>query len=613
MKEKLEVLITQKGAKEASQQQSDYKKALAGTAKQLAKTLVSVYALKKGYDLINQSIKNYREEFKLTAQTNAIIRATGQAAGFTTEKIVKMADELQDLTGISDTVIMTAQNMMLTFRQVQGEVFERSIGLLADMSTLFGSVQAAAIQVGKALNDPITGLTALRRVGITFTETQQNMIKRFQETNQIAKAQNIILDELENQFGGTAKAMALNSDKLKASVVDVSKMIGGFFEPIVQAAAGDLLVLTKKILALNDAMDDNSDTVKNLSSYYKEFDRSESIRAIELQFSDMLFSLGKTEEEINTILRGSDEDRKKLDDARISYWESYKNITSDFYDFQLSQTEEYIQRLIELGISEIEAEAIKNDMLKKIYEDRFDITSRALPSVNFEPGQMPELNLDVPDAQPVDDYFEHWTDGYKRIAVQQAKLESELNGFINDIKAGTSVWESFGNMAVKILQEILVKQLAVRLAGVLPGGSFAGMFGNLLFGSDGGAGGGGHILGGSITNYGNGNVNVRPHKKAMFGSDFFIPPGYPNDTYIMGLTSGEHAEITPAGESGGLSKKMDSMISILRSMNSNRGNQASGSQVISVNIDGETFIKQIVKPIENRLIKQNVNFEDYRQ
>jgi hypothetical protein len=37
------------------------------------------------------------------------------------------------------------------------------------------------------------------------------------------------------------------------------------------------------------------------------------------------------------------------------------------------------------------------------------------------------------------------------------------------------------------------------------------------------------------------------HGKAL-GADFVVPPGYPNDSYRMGVQSGEHVQVTPAGE-----------------------------------------------------------------
>jgi hypothetical protein len=69
-------------------------------------------------------------------------------------------------------------------------------------------LKGSAVQLGKALNDPIAGVGALSRVGVTFTETQKDMIKTMVEAGNVAGAQTLILDELGKEFGGSAKALA---------------------------------------------------------------------------------------------------------------------------------------------------------------------------------------------------------------------------------------------------------------------------------------------------------------------------------------------------------------------------------------------------------------------
>ncbi|MES2155937.1 MAG: hypothetical protein V4510_12455, partial [bacterium] len=62
------------------------------------------------------------------------------------------------------------------------------------------------IKVGKALNDPTKGLTALSRVGILFTDQQKKQIKALQKSGDLLGAQKIILKELGTEFGGSFAA-----------------------------------------------------------------------------------------------------------------------------------------------------------------------------------------------------------------------------------------------------------------------------------------------------------------------------------------------------------------------------------------------------------------------
>jgi hypothetical protein len=73
---------------------------------------------------------------------------------------------------------------------------------------LDGDLKGASIQLGKALNDPVANLSALSRSGIQFSEEQKEVIKSMAETGRLAEAQTLILDELNNQYGGSAEAAA---------------------------------------------------------------------------------------------------------------------------------------------------------------------------------------------------------------------------------------------------------------------------------------------------------------------------------------------------------------------------------------------------------------------
>ncbi len=113
------------------------------------------------------------------------------------------------MTGISNESFESAMSVMATFRNVSGDTFKDSIMLAADMSQALGTdLQGSVIQLGKALNDPILGISALNRVGITFSKTQKEQIKKFIEANDLISAQAVMTKELTNQFGGQAVAQA---------------------------------------------------------------------------------------------------------------------------------------------------------------------------------------------------------------------------------------------------------------------------------------------------------------------------------------------------------------------------------------------------------------------
>lgn len=179
----------------------------------LGKMTVGVYALARAFSSVTRTvgalISDYKVQEQAEAKLKATLEATGNAAGYTAKELVKFAGELQNLTTYGDEATIGMMSVLNTFKEISGETYKRTVRAVQDVSTVMGQdLQSSAVQVGKALNDPIKGVAALGRVGIQFSEDQKRLIKSFAETNQVAKAQEIILKELESQFGGASEAIA---------------------------------------------------------------------------------------------------------------------------------------------------------------------------------------------------------------------------------------------------------------------------------------------------------------------------------------------------------------------------------------------------------------------
>lgn len=141
-----------------------------------------------------------------------ILIATGQASGRTADDIETLAQEIARATLASTGEIREAAQILLTFRSISGEVFNETLRLTQDLAQVgFGTAKTAALQLGKALEDPKNGLTALRRVGVSFTEAQKQVINGLFETGRTAEAQKVLLKALAQQVGGAGAAASNNS------------------------------------------------------------------------------------------------------------------------------------------------------------------------------------------------------------------------------------------------------------------------------------------------------------------------------------------------------------------------------------------------------------------
>lgn len=156
--------------------------------------------LKSSIDIAAKGQQNF-------ANLQATIKSTGGAAGYTAQQIQAMSKELASTTTFSAGEILKGQNMLLTFTNIQGKVFKDASSAMLDLSQKMGTApQQTAIQLGKALNDPVKGITALTRVGVTFTAQQKEQIKAMEDAGNAAGAQEVIIKELNKEFGGQASA-----------------------------------------------------------------------------------------------------------------------------------------------------------------------------------------------------------------------------------------------------------------------------------------------------------------------------------------------------------------------------------------------------------------------
>ena len=239
----------------------------------------------------------YAAQEQAEVQLQSALKATHGAVGISKTALADYAKELSNSTGIADEAIINAEALMTTFTQVGRDAFPIAVEAAADMSKMFGQeLQGSVIQLGTALNSPIAGIGRLRRIGISFTEAQKEMIKGFMDQNDIASAQKVILDELHNEFGGIAKELGgsvLGSyDKLKNSVTslkeELGKSVAEGLEPFAKATTNLLSNLTTWIATnkkLKAFFDDTDKGAKDTS--YSIDDLNEMLSALEQKQSDM--------------------------------------------------------------------------------------------------------------------------------------------------------------------------------------------------------------------------------------------------------------------------------------------------------------------------------------
>lgn len=172
---------------------------------------------------------------------NKRIEAVATSMGLYGDETAKVSKRLQDLatatalqTGVDDLAIKATQAKLLTFRELAktadetGGAFDRATIAAIDLAAAgFGSAEQNAVQLGKALQDPVKGITALARSGVTFTEQEKDKIAALVESNKTLEAQELILKAIETQVGGTADATADSSARIEVALGELQEAAGG--------------------------------------------------------------------------------------------------------------------------------------------------------------------------------------------------------------------------------------------------------------------------------------------------------------------------------------------------------------------------------------------------
>lgn len=219
-------------------------------------------ALKQGLQ------EEMQEQVAKAGLSNALSAAVkrGVDVGVTVEGVTKIADELQREAGIADDATIASASWLATFHNLlpDQKTFDRALRGVADLAAQQAIARQGSIDLGtaqnllaKALQDPAKGLTLLWRAGVTFTKKQKETIKKLAETGHVAEAQRLIMEELEGQVGGAAKAygetLPGKADRTEKAFGEMKQSIAVGLVPVMEIMA-DKLDQIAQFLARNPAL-----------------------------------------------------------------------------------------------------------------------------------------------------------------------------------------------------------------------------------------------------------------------------------------------------------------------------------------------------------------------
>lgn len=189
-------------------------------------TLVSAFAAIGVGSLIRSIVTETAATERSLAQLDATLKATGDAAGYSREQLVRMADDLSNSSVFRSGDIIDAQSRLLTYTGIVGENLPRAMQAVIDYAAKFNvSLIQAAESVGKAVERPLKGMDSLGKQGFYLSEQQKKLARDLENAGRAGEAQAIVLDMLEestkgaaeaarNTFGGALQAVSNNAREL---------------------------------------------------------------------------------------------------------------------------------------------------------------------------------------------------------------------------------------------------------------------------------------------------------------------------------------------------------------------------------------------------------------
>lgn len=470
------------------------------------------------------------------AQLAAALRSTGGAAGQTVASLNAHAAALQSLTTYDDEAIGRAQELLLTFTKIGGTTFPRATEAVLDLATrMGGDLQGAAVQLGKALNDPIIGITALNQQGLTFSETQKETIKGLVESGQLMKAQGLILDELAIQTGGAAAALR---DTLGGALTGLKNNWGGAFE----LAGSETNKLKDEVNNLSDAIgsEEFKRAVQDIGSALV---RAATTAAV--AFSNLYNSINRALNAARSTQSESMSAREKLLEGQLARAKAAGN-TRQAAMLEETLARQYTARRagsVEgvsggkrfspgIDISALStplisgasravsgvggggsaggatkaidetAEAIRNasEALSE-YASLTAETGLVRPQVNALTGEFEALSIEIGDLP----------EAYDRAAVAAREFsQSAVSSFVQDLRQGVSVTDALTASLGRLIEKMADMALQEYVSGMF-GGASGGPLGGLFKAFMPGRAGGGMVNAG------------QPYQVGEFGRETFIP------------------------------------------------------------------------------------------
>jgi len=339
----------------------------------LAKSVVSIYALKQGFDFLADSVKKAGKEEANLRTLQTVIENNGQAWSAVEKSLTSYIAKAEYNTMFTDEQIIPALTQLATFG-FNASQSQNVLSSAMDLATAKGlDLQTSVTLLGKAYQG---NTETLARYGIK------------------AKDFNDLMGQVNSKFGGTAQQQMStyegNIHRLETSFDKLQKTIGTALVPSVNkfVLAMDTLLgggktpevtgALKTLTEINEKHQLYVDILKGEKVLNREIIDGESVRingvkVLIKDINDKAFLqkeiIRLTDEEKKAVIALGLEQKKQGDESKLSKQQEVE--ANDDYTTSLLDSEIWLNSQIEqagktLRANELEAEKVKNNELLQL-------------------------------------------------------------------------------------------------------------------------------------------------------------------------------------------------------------------------------------------------------
>lgn len=358
--------------------------------------MIAGLAIDKLRSYMNEGYELYKKQEESNIKLIAALKSTANAAGITYNELKTMASGLQDVTTIGDEVIQSGQHILLTYKNIKGDIFKEAQESMLDLSVVTGNVDGAARKLGTALSEPKKAIESLREIGVRFSEDQQKQIKNFESTGRVADAQRIVLDQVKLSYGGLARSIADTPtgqvEQLKNIIGDVKEEIGAASLPIQKLGADiqlwlvntakDYLDIFNRIANAYKSKKSTSIVDENISSIKNTLQLEEQINSLKGLQKDKQLAINNLQKELENVLKKQADVEQRRDKGLADHTQRITGLNEEINKLKAEQnkynTEQIkIEREIELQTAEA-TKAVKDEAILKQTLARIDRENAAI-------------------------------------------------------------------------------------------------------------------------------------------------------------------------------------------------------------------------------------------